>query len=397
MNTTCIRRNRSQTRTGADRASCFGIRLAAATVAVGVVTALGTGGAFALGVKPSIQITRPGPPLSVDGGIFGTVDVSSCPMVATVEVTDGAVSVAADLTLSSPGVWSYNVGSLPAGNAVVTPTAGGGCPFGSWSPASVSVYVPASTLVPAPEIEYVVPKVTTVDGNALAAGVASKFADLKLHLNDYGPQHGSTHQLANSSFVSTGSTYQTFNIPEASYNMKLCSYSFCPSLGHANFYVNNVNLQYATFSWTASGQLQMTVDFAPAGRGIKGFYSNGAVDDTDGLMPDAEILDASVTVALVPVADGAGGVSFVTAGPATFTGDIQATGSCSALGWDWCDALFGYKATIATAVDNAALSAIDSPGVQSDISANVRPILDQFGIGNVTGVEVAGTNVLIAE
>ena len=368
------------------------------TALAGLLTGLGAVAASAATTRAPIGCPACPSRGNNDGAVTGTVDLSTCPATPTVFVTSDGVGVDATTTQSSPGVWTYFAGSVPPGEASVSASiSGGACSLGHWVSSNTTVDVPQLTIVSAPELDYVMPAATTtIDGGLIAAGARSKFADLKLHLNDYGPQHGNSHQLDNGSYLSTGSTHQTFTIPEASYNMKLCSYSFCPSLGHGDFYVNDMNLSSTSFSWTSNGTLQLTAGFESAGREIKGFYTNSAVGETDDAMPDANIANATVTVSLVPVADGSGGVSFAAVGTPTFTGNVQATGACSVLGWDWCNSVTGYKATIQSAFGSAALSAINSPAIQSEISAQVRPLLDELGIGYVTAVVVSGYNVTIA-
>jgi hypothetical protein len=258
----------------------------------------------------------------------------------------------------------------------------------------VSTYVPPQIIASAPQLTYVMPAHTrTIDGFLIAAGAQSKFSDLKLHLNDYGPQHGNSHQAENTSYLSTGSTHLTFNIPEVAYNMKLF---LCPTFGHADYYVNDMNLSTTAFAWTDAGTLQMTASFESAGSELKGFYTNALVGETDSAMPDADINNATVTISLLPVADGAGGITFEVSGPPTFQGTIQAGGPCSVFGWDWCDSLTGYKGTISSAFSNAALAALNSSAVQHEISTQVRPILTSLGIGNVTGISVQGDDVVVA-
>jgi hypothetical protein len=375
--------------------------LATLTAAAGLVTAIGVGSASAATTThPSVtsitcmKCITPPPP-SNNGAVSGKVNMTTCTAAPKIFVSSGATGQYASVTSTGNNTWNYFAGNVSPGTATVYPS--NGCPLGQWSPASVSTYVPPQIIALAPQLAYTMPAHTkTIDGLLIAAGAQSKFSDLKLHLNDYGPQHGNSHQANNSSYLSTGSTYLPFNIPEVSSNMKLCSSFLCPSLGHADYYVNDMNLSSTSFAWTDAGTLQMTVSFESAGRELKGFYTNGLVGETDDAMPDADINNATVTIALMPVADGAGGVTFEVSGTPSFQGTIQATGACSVFGWDWCDSLTGYKGTISSAFSNAALAALDSSAVQHEISTQVRPILTSLGIGNVTGVSVQGSNVVVA-
>ncbi len=377
-------------------------RCAAATLTTGIVAAMGVGTASALAIIP---VRGPGVPITIgpingNGGLTGSLFMSTCKATPTVLVTAPGVSSYATLTTAGGNIWTYSVGGLPNATATVHPSVDPvACPFGQWSSLNTAVYIPANVMATAPDIDFILPaKVTTIDGGLIAAGARAKFSDLQLHLNNFGPRHGNSFQLDNSSFFKSGTTNQTFTIPEASINMKLCSYFFCPSLGHALFYVKDMNLSSTSFVWTDAGNMQMTVKFESSGREIQGFYSNSTTGSvSDALMPDAEINDASVTVTLLPVSDGAGGVTFVATGTPVFNGTIQATGPCSVSGWDACDALFGYKSTISSAFANAATATINSPAIQAEIAHQVRPLLDSAGIGYVKGVYVSGYNVTLSE
>jgi hypothetical protein len=382
------------------------IRIAAASTTVGLVSMLGAGAASALAINP-IGPTNPGgpigpihpikPPVSTTGGLSGTVTTSTCTATPSVYVSDASMGTYAAVTQASPGVWHYSASGLPPGVATVRPT-GGMCSLGHWAETSATVGIQAQILSLAPELDFVMPtKVTTVDGDLIAAAADSLLSGLKVHLNDYGPQHANSHQANNSSYVALGAISQAFNIPESANNMKVCGLSVCPSLGHADFYVNDLNLSSMAFAWTASGTLQATASFESAGNEIKGFYTNAAIGENDDMMPDANIDNAQVTMSLVPASDGQGGVTFVAAGTPTFSGTVQATGPCSVLGWDWCDSLTGYKSTISNAFSTAATAAVDSPAVQRLISQQIRPQLTALGVGYVTGVAVDGYNVELGQ
>ncbi|HEY3833763.1 MAG TPA: hypothetical protein VGO03_15810, partial [Acidimicrobiia bacterium] len=176
--------------------------LATLTAAAGLVTAIGVGTASAATNHIAIgclQCTSPPPP-PTNGAVSGKVNMTTCTAAPKIYVSSGVTGGYASVTSAGNNTWNYSASNVTPGTATVYPS--GGCPLGQWSPASVSTYVPPQIITLAPQLTYTMPAHTkTIDGLLIAAGAQSKFSELKLHLNDYGPQHGNSHQANNSSYL----------------------------------------------------------------------------------------------------------------------------------------------------------------------------------------------------
>jgi hypothetical protein len=105
------------------------------------------------------------------------------------------------------------------------------------------------------------------------------------------------------------------------------------------------------------------------------------------------INNARMDVFLRPIAEN-GRLSY-TITNVDFNADIQATGACNVFGIDICNPLFGYKNTVVSLVETQVRNRLNDPSLRDRVSTAVQPVLNQFGIRQITQVTVSGNDLVI--
>jgi hypothetical protein len=336
------------------------------------------------------------PPPPPDGNltISGRVSLSSCPGVSADRVTVFAVSTnpftggAGSDRASSTG--AYTISELPPGRYnVVAKLDPGVCPYGAWSPTSQQVFAPKTSV----NFTYRGPsKVLRVSAPLVASALNSAVQGTLLHLDNYGPMHGQSHQLDNGSFLRWGGVTHPFTLPEIEYDLD-CGI-LCPDIGQARFYVDNLDLTSIAVGW-ASPSFRATLTFESNGREVKGWYTDATTGiEADSLMPDLNIDNGRLTAALTPIAEG-GRLSYRVAS-VSLSASIQATGACNFI-WDVCDFFTSYKARVKSEIENAVRTKLSDSSVRGVAAAALDTFLTGLGMPTVNRVFVEGnTLVLVA-
>ena len=297
--------------------------------------------------------------------------------------------------------WSYQFTGLTRGTWTVTARMDPGvCTYGKWVPVSRAVSPPTSGDNPVAvnaDFSYHMPtKVTRVNGNIAAGLMESALASTQLHLDNFGPQHGLSHHEANASFLQWGGSTTTFTVPEKQYDLD-CGLP-CPDAGQARLYVNDVNLNSVDVAWDSAFVLD--AGFEESGREVKGFQSYDSYWDyldfvTDDTIPDFEISNANLRLRLMPVADGAGRLTYSLAS-SDFTGTIQGTGGCDVFGVDVCEFAIGYKGTLESAIESNVSGVLNSSTAKAAVGNALKPQLANLGINTVSAVYLEGDDIVIA-
>ncbi|MBW4420876.1 MAG: hypothetical protein KME13_16840 [Myxacorys californica WJT36-NPBG1] len=245
--------------------------------------------------------------------------------------------------------------------------------------------VPPQPEPPGQDVRVPVQLITALVNNAVQG--------TQLHLNNFGPKQGKSWHKPNDSFVrlpqALGGNQFPFNVPEGVKDLD-CGF-FCPDAGDAKFYVQDWNLSTPQVGWQ-SPTFKLSLLMESAGREIKGFHT-GAVSLGDNGVPDVEINNARMDVFLRPIA--ANGRLSYTVTRVDFNANIQATGACRIFGVDICNPLFGYKNTIVSLVETQVRTRLNDPTLQGRVANAVQPVLNQFGIRQITKVSVSGDDLVI--
>ncbi|NDJ18202.1 hypothetical protein [Myxacorys almedinensis] len=216
----------------------------------------------------------------------------------------------------------------------------------------------------------------------------------QLHLNNFGPKRGKSWHKPNDSFVrlpqTLGGNEFRFNVPEGVKDLD-CGF-FCPDMGDAKFYVQDWNLNSLQVGWQRP-TFKLSLLMESAGREIKGFHTGALASLGDNGVPDVEINNARMDVFLRPIASN-GRLSYAVT-QVGFNANIQATGACNIFGVDICNPLFGYKNTIVSLVETQVRARLNDPALQSRVANAVQPVLNQFGIRQITKVSVSGDDLII--
>jgi hypothetical protein len=324
--------------------------------------------------------------------ISGHVSLTGCPGVTRDHVTVYAVSTnprsdaGGAARASSTG--SYRITGLPGGTYIVVARLDPGlCHYGAWSPTSRQVTASA-TLV---NFTYNGPsKVLRLPAGLVAAALNAAVQGTGLHLDNYGPMHGQSHQLDNGSWLRWGASTYRFSLPEIQYDLD-CGL-FCPDIGQARFYVDNLDLSSIAVGW-GSPSFRGTLAFESSGREVKGWYTDATTGiESDSLMPDVNIDNARLTVALTPTAEG-GRLSYRVSSVA-LSASIQATGACD-LGWDVCDFFGDYKAKVRAEIANRVRAKLSDPSVRAFAAAALDTYLTDRGMPTVNRVYVEGDVIVL--
>ena len=364
-----------------------------ATVGLVAATAVMLAAASAQAIPPG-DPDDPLPPPTGNLSISGRVSLSGCPGVSPDRVTVFAVSTnplsggGGSDRASSNG--SYTITELPRGTYnVVARLDAGVCRYGAWSPTSQRVLAPRSSV----NFTYRGPsRVLRVPATLVASALNSAVQGTGLHLDNYGPMHGQSHQLDNASFLRWGGVRYPFSLPEIQYDLD-CGL-LCPDIGQARFYVDNLDLTSIAVGW-ASPSFRATLSFESAGREVKGWYTDATTGiESDSLMPDVNIDNGRLSVALTPIAEG-GRLSYRVAS-VSLSASIQATGACD-LGWDVCNFFTSYKARVKSEIENGVRTKLSDSSVRGFAAAALDTFLTGLGMPTVNRVFVEGnTLVLVA-
>jgi hypothetical protein len=362
-----------------------------ATLGLAATTAVMLAGASAQAIPPGDG--DPIPPPTGNLSISGRVSLSGCPGVSPSRVTVFAVStnpltggVGSDRA-SSTG--AYTISALPRGTYnVVARLDPGLCKYGAWSPTSQRVLAPRTSV----NFTYRGPsQVLRVPATAVASALNSAVQGTALHLDNYGPMHGQSHQLDNGSFLRWGGVRYPFTLPEIQYDLD-CGW-LCPDIGQARFYVNNLDLSSIAVRW-ASPSFSATLAFESAGREVKGWYTDATTGiESDSLMPDVNIDNGRLTVALTPVAEG-GRLSYRVKS-VSLAASIQATGACD-LGWDVCDFFSSYKARVKSEIEKGVRTKLSDSSVRGFAATALDRYLTGLGMPTVNRVFVEGNTIVLA-
>lgn len=245
--------------------------------------------------------------------------------------------------------------------------------------------VPPQPEPPGQDVRVPVQLIVTVINNVLPG--------TQLHLNNFGPKHGKSWHKPNDSFVqlpsALGGNQFGFNVPEGVKDLD-CGL-LCPDAGDAKFYVQDWNLSSAQVGWQ-SPTFKLSLLMESNGREIKGFHT-GALSLGDNGVPDVEINNARMDVYLRPIASN-GKLSYNITN-VDFNANIQATGACNIFGIDICNPLFGYKNTIVSLVETQVRNRLNDQTLRDRVANSVQPVLNQFGIRQITKVSVSGNDLVI--
>jgi hypothetical protein len=365
-------------------------RVAAAGLAAATTMIVATGAASATPLASELATTG-------TSFIGGHVSLSRCPGVSPTHVSVVAVSTSFPIAVGSARANSsgnYRIVGLRAGTYKVVPRLDAGfCRYGAWNPPGRQVAAPSSVA----SFAYSGPsKVVRVSGPVVASALNAAVRGSQLHLDNYGPQHGQSHQLDNGSWLGWGGVKYPFSLPEIQYDLD-CGF-FCPDIGQARFYVDNLDMSSLTVGW-ASPALRATLAFESAGREVKGWYTfdsdiSDSLDTTsDNLMPDVNIDNARLSVALTPVAEG-GRLSYRVASVA-LAANIQATGACD-LGWDVCNFFGDYKAKVKSAIESRVRTKLSDSRVRAFAAAALDKYFTDRGMPTVNRVYIEGNTIVLA-
>ncbi len=364
-------------------------RLAATGLAAATAIVLAAGTAAAI---PPGDPTDPLPPPPTGSLVIsGRVGLTGCPGVTRDHVTVFAVSTnprsGAGGSARASSTGAYRITELPRGTYnVVARLDAGLCPYGSWSPSSRRVLAPSTVA----NFTYSGPsRVLRVPATLVSAAFNAAVQGTGLHLDNYGPMHGQSHQLDNGSWLRWGGSTYRFTLPEIQYDLD-CGL-LCPDIGQARFYVDNLDLSSIAVGW-ASPSFRTTLAFESAGREVKGWYTDATTGiESDSLMPDVNIDNARLAVALTPTAEG-GRLSYRVSSVG-LTANIQATGACD-LGWDVCNFFTSYKARVKSEIENGVRAKLSDPSVRAFAAAALDTYLTGRGMPTVNRVFIEG-NVLV--
>jgi hypothetical protein len=363
-------------------------RLATAGLAA-AVTAITLAGTSAHGLPPG----DPEPPEGVEV-ISGNVSLTNCPGVTRDHVTVRATARIGGFTVfgtartSSTG--AYRMTDLPKGSYTVTPRLDPGmCPYGAFSPTSRQVFASASGV----NFTYNGPtKVLKLPATLVAAVLNGAVQGTGLHLDNYGPRHGQSFQLDNGSALSWGGITYPFSLPEIQYDVD-CGLP-CPDFGQARFYVNDFDLSSIAVGWV-SPLFRATLAFESAGREVKGWLTDAPFGGPfDIAMPDVNIDNARLAIALKPIAEG-GRLSYSVSSVA-LSASIQATGACNLGPIDPCDFFGDYKARIKSEIENRVRAKLSDPSVRAFAAAALDTFLTGQGMPTVNRVFIEGDTIVLA-
>lgn len=228
----------------------------------------------------------------------------------------------------------------------------------------------------------------------IAAIVEAAASGSQIHLNNHGPQRGSSWHQANDSSLRLsaplGGREQRFNLPEAVKDLD-CGL-LCPDLGDAKFYINDMNLQQIQVGWQ-NPSFQLSLLFESSGREIKGYHTGALTSLGDNGIPDVQIDNARLDVWFRPVAV-SGRLTYQVI-KTDFTANIAATGGCNVFRIDICDPLFDYKDQIVSQVKTRVLNQLNDPVLRDRVAASLQPRLSELGVGSVTSVQVDGNDLVL--
>jgi hypothetical protein len=341
----------------------------------------------------------PPPPSTGDLVISGTVSLTNCPGVTRDHVTVLAVPTNPNsdaggvVRASSTG--AYRITDLPGGVYNVVPRLDPGlCKYGAgWNPASrqVSVFTTSKTGV---NFTYRGPvQVLRLPATSVAAALNAAVQGTGLHLDNFGPLHGQSHQLDNGSSLRLGGISFPFTLAEKQYDLD-CGL-LCPDLGQARFYVNDLDLTSINVGW-ASPSFRATLAFESGGREVKGFYTDATTGIvSDSLMPDFNIDNARLNVALTPSA--LDGSLTYRVSSVDLSASIQPTGACDFFGVDPCVGLLGdYKTTIKSEFQNRVRAKLSDPAVRTIAANLLKPSITDLGMPRVDRVYIEGDEIVLA-
>lgn len=233
-----------------------------------------------------------------------------------------------------------------------------------------------------------------VPTSLIVAVINNVLPGTQLHLNNFGPKHGKSWHKPNDSFVklptALGGMQFGFNVPEGVKDLD-CGL-LCPDAGDAKFYVQDWNLSSAQVGWQ-SPTFKLSLSMESNGREIKGFHTGSLTSLGDNGVPDVEINNARMDVFLRPIAS-QGRLTY-TVTKVDFNASVQATGACNIFGIDICNPLFGYKNTIVSLVEAQVRTRLNDSTLRDRVANAVQPVLNQFGIRQITKVSVSGDNLVI--
>lgn len=274
-------------------------------------------------------VGEPGEP--GDGIVEGTINVGCSHPASQVRVlAQPAVSGLPTLTATVSSSGSYRILGLGRSRYTVSAQLTNvpeDCRYGRWRPGSRSVTMPLTgvPVVRGIDFRYQPPStITPIPGTQVAEWLSNRFGDLRLHLDNYGPDAGSWAQLLGRRIE--------FPLPPYVRDIQKCQY--CPDLGDATFYVDDVTMRQHAISW-ANGRLLLDAWFESDGLEIVGKGSNWAVDR---VVPDAHVDDAHVRVPLTLEVDREGLLRF-RALDSQFTANLQLVGGCEVLEVNVCPSI----------------------------------------------------------
>lgn len=276
--------------------------------------------------------------------------------------------------------YSIPVGEPQTGSFTVRPTLRQGACTGDgvWEPVNRKLgRIPATGV----NFAYRVSPGNTVRVRAasVAQAVDQYLGSLKMRLNN--------HQTQSSS-IQIGGLSLNFNVPRTTVDID-CG-TFCPDLGDGHFYLNDINLSSADFSW-ASGAFLLSLAFEDAGREIKGYHS--VLGDNG--MPDFDMSGIRLGVKASPtLVSGQLSLGFY---GARLDADTTATGGCSIGGIDVCNKIFGTDRKIQKGVEKAAFDTLNGSLVQTALRAGIRQYLQSVGVERqIVGVRIEGSDLVIS-
>jgi hypothetical protein len=155
-----------------------------------------------------------------------------------------------------------------------------------------------------------------------------------------------------------------------------------------------MNLSSIAVGWL-SPSFRGTLSFESNGPEVKGWYTDATTGiESDSLMPDVNIDNARLAVALTPIAEG-GRLSYRVSSVG-LSANIQATGACDIFGHDPCDFFGDYKARIKSEIESQVRGKLSDPSVRAFAAAALDTFLTSQGMPTVNRVFIEGDTIVLA-
>jgi len=317
--------------------------------------------------------------------ITGTVTFVGCkPGLQDVRVTlqpgNKTANVAGITNLLTGGVrMGYSVGGLTDGTTyTVTAHVPAACSGAALSPSNRVV----QSIPSASQNFQVVARTreTVLDFGGLVSILALALSTMEMRLHNY---------TTNQSYVKL--LGQTIPLALEPKRMDLDCGRWCPDLGDAIMYVNDMKLNDAQLTQSGS-TLKLRLGFEEGGREIKGIHNSLG----DNGVPDFELSNISINATPVLRVRDDGRMDLVFQGT-DFKAGVASTGGCAFIpGLDLCDFFFGTDGKIRKGIKDSANTALNAESLRSKIAGALNDFLVLKGIRTkVVAYKIDGSRLLI--